>query len=330
MDVAALSQLSSAFARAGALIGLREIVDDDLVHLVDNPRSAAVWGRAPHELVGERDSALGVPVGLRRSVIRRARRARDSGVPRDFELSYPTPSGLRSFVGKVVALEDEVELFFFIAEDVTDERRFTGELMRFERLLGLSSAAAHGSGVLRDPTTRALLALSRAQQLVATGAEPGTEALGALREAVDCVERIGRGLRDLSELSNVVGRGASADVEGVVRAVVGLQTAGDGERRFSLDLAPAPRVACDATRLAQVLTSLIERCSGEITIALRSRGDRIELRVEHAPRQALARHATLQLELELCRELVNVAGGQLDVSGAGEHERALVSLPVAT
>lgn len=202
--------VEEAFVRGQAMMSLREVHgEEDLRHVVDNPAAAAAWGRTPAELQGALDSALGLPRGCRRSLIRRARRARASGQPHDIELTCDTPRGQRSFAGKVVAVggsEGAAERFWLIVEDATEQRGLEVALARAERLAGWRALRQVGSSALHRPTTGALVELSRArQQLEEQQLLLQREAYLAMQDALlaatSHIERLARALRELEWLA---------------------------------------------------------------------------------------------------------------------------------
>ncbi|MCA8963093.1 MAG: PAS domain-containing protein, partial [Planctomycetes bacterium] len=80
--------LEAFYESTPLLMGVVEIVDDEIVHLSDNPATARMFGRTPLEMVGVRASDLGVPPEAIANWIDHYDRSRTSGQPASFEYEH--------------------------------------------------------------------------------------------------------------------------------------------------------------------------------------------------------------------------------------------------
>ncbi len=296
--------IACAFDTASSAFGVREIDGDDIVHLLDNSVSAAVFGKTPEELVGRRESELGVPQELLRRVIRTMRRAQKQGTAASFEIEYPTPDGTRLFEGKVVPIEpaegSTLAHFFYLAEDVTKARRQRAELVRTSRLADLGVLAAGVSHEIRNPASTALLSVDfvRDQLAVPGGLDTAqrAEIISALDDARLSLEIIARVASDFGTLARVEGsKPIAVDLDEVVRSTVGLtRPTVSLHANVELDLRSPRAIAADPIRIAQLVMNLLlnaaqaiargfrtdGRSRGAIVVTTAEQGDFVVLRVE--------------------------------------------------
>lgn len=170
-------------------------------------------------------------------------------------------------------------------------------------------------------------------------------------------------LTDLLDLARVEAGAAElrpepASLDELVRAVRGLYAPRAREKNVSLsvemDEAACGRVACDATRLRQVLGNLVSNAvkftdAGEVVIRVSRDGDRVTFavrdtgigfdetlkaqlfgRFQQADDSSTRKHGGAGLGLAICKEYVGLMGGELDcisTPGVGSTFAFTLSLP---
>ncbi len=77
--------LRSFYDTAPVMMGVVEVVDDDILHLTDNDATGRFFGTDPERLAGRRASELGVPPDHLREWVRRYRESERTGQPVRFE-----------------------------------------------------------------------------------------------------------------------------------------------------------------------------------------------------------------------------------------------------
>ena len=260
--------VTAMFDAAHALMGIRDIAgDDDLIHVADNRASLAVFGR-DSDAAGARDSALGVPVELRKKAVRAARLSSERAQPVDFELTYPVPGrGPRTFKGKVASLNRELvdhERFLYFAEDVTELRMLEAQVMRAERLASLGTLAASVAHEIKNPAAAMLLSLEMLRRKLepllahATPTERGG-LLGLIDNVEQGTSHISTIVRDLSRLAHPNDdRVEAVQLDEVVRCAMGLAHGVVSQSAtVTVELGAPSAIRGSSIRLAQVVINLV-------------------------------------------------------------------------
>jgi two-component system, cell cycle sensor histidine kinase and response regulator CckA len=128
--------LRSLFDDSPLMMGVVEIIDEDILHVVDNAASARILGLAPESMRGRTASALGVPPDAVREWIVRCRESERTGRPVRFEYAHETRDGLRRLSTSVVFIgigPGGRPRFSYLADDVTDRRRMEEEVIEANR-----------------------------------------------------------------------------------------------------------------------------------------------------------------------------------------------------
>jgi signal transduction histidine kinase len=260
--------LASLFAHAPIAIGVRALRGDDLVHVEDNPRAAAMFGTTPERLRDASERELGVNARLISATIARYRAAVATGEPQSFELSFRTPEGDRTFLGKLAPIpsgREGDEHFAIFGEDVTTQRSLQAGLLRADRLAALGTLAASIGHEIKNPAQYVLTYLTHAVEkleestrgLSSAGAE---QVLADIRAAGEGVARIVTLVRDLGRLARPDPPNLEPiDVRAVLDSVLLLAGAHLRARaRVSrFDAPELPKAKGDGVRLAQVLLNLL-------------------------------------------------------------------------
>lgn len=263
------SLLASIFAHAPIAIGVRAVRGDDLVHVTDNPRSAAFFGRRPEHLSGRTDRELGVPQAIVDVSLASWREALATDGPVPFELTLPHPEGMRAFVGKLAPIpglsESGDPRFVFLGEDVSHRRALEAGLLRADRLAALGALAAGIGHEIKNPAQYVLTYLTHAAERLESspyGMARGevADVLADVRGATQGVQRIAMLVKDLGRLA----RPSPPRIEPIdVRAVLdSVLTLAAGHLRAHakverVDASELPKAAGDGVRLAQVLLNLL-------------------------------------------------------------------------
>jgi PAS domain S-box-containing protein len=114
--------LQSFYDTAPMMMGVVEVLDDDLRHLSDNAATAAFLGVEPGSTRGRTARELGVPADHVRNWIERYRAAEATGRPVHFEYDHTAPSGVYrmsatvSFIGRSA---DGTPRFSYVVQDDT-------------------------------------------------------------------------------------------------------------------------------------------------------------------------------------------------------------------
>lgn len=117
------SKLRSFFDSAPMMMGVVELLEDDILHISDNVVTARLFNVTPVEMQKRRDSELGVPLISIRQWIAQYREAARTQKPQNFEYLHETETGQRWLSATVVAIKDRVEQptrFAYIVNDISD------------------------------------------------------------------------------------------------------------------------------------------------------------------------------------------------------------------
>jgi two-component system, cell cycle sensor histidine kinase and response regulator CckA len=128
--------LRSFFDGSPLMMGIVDIVDEDLIHVADNGAAACLFDRAPEAIRNREESTLGVPQDVIREWIARCRESERSGRPVRFEYARETRSGLRRLYATVAYIgtgSEDRPRFSYIIDDVTDRRRMEEEVIEANR-----------------------------------------------------------------------------------------------------------------------------------------------------------------------------------------------------
>lgn len=279
--------IAAVFDAVNVLLGVREIDGDDIKHLANNRASLAALGvsEAPP---GLSDAKLGVPLEARQAAIRAARRAAREHGPVDFERSMESPAGRRAFRGQVVAIEPTgaggAERFLFIAEDLTELRSVSSELLRAERLASLGTLAASVAHEIKNPAMIVSLILenlrTRVERLSGLSQGDRFDLLDVVADAEAATGQITRLVTDLGRLATP-SDDLTEDVQldEVVSSVLGLSRARIMKKaHLEVDLGCERLVRGSAVKLAQVVLNLainaaqaVERTGRRGLVTIRTR-----------------------------------------------------------
>jgi PAS domain S-box-containing protein len=123
--------LRSFFDSAPMMMGVVELLEDDILHLSDNAAASELFGRTPDAMRGKLASEMGVPSSVTRGWIAHYRSAETLGAPVRFEYWHET-GGRRRFFSATVSLIGRTDAgrsrFSYVVQDATEMKRMTDAL----------------------------------------------------------------------------------------------------------------------------------------------------------------------------------------------------------
>ncbi|MGE5659876.1 MAG: PAS domain S-box protein [Actinomycetota bacterium] len=128
--------LRSFYNNAPVMMGVVEVVDQDILHLSDNKASANFFGTNPKAMQNKFASELGFVPEVLQKWLRHYRECEDTGSPISFEYLHRTSLDRRWLSVTVCPITDapgKHPRFSYIAEDVTEKKRSAQALMESER-----------------------------------------------------------------------------------------------------------------------------------------------------------------------------------------------------
>lgn len=209
--------LQTFFDSASLMMGVVEVLDDDIRHLSDNQATARLFGTTPEAMRERTASALGVPEDLRQMWLTHYRICIQSGVPVRFEYEHvagPDGKGRRlSFLATVSFIgvgPTGYPRCSYIVDDVTESRQAEALLRQAHDLL--EQRVAERTVELASATVRARVLAQRLfevqeaeRRAVAQDLhdEIGQQ-LTALKMNLQQVQRDGEGVRPQAELDESI------------------------------------------------------------------------------------------------------------------------------
>lgn len=196
-------------------VGIRALTDDDIVHVYDNPASAALSGYSSTEdLVGRTYRELGVSADHLRLVLASLRQAQETGKPVRQEIAYETRQGPRQLIKRYAPVpghRDEAgrPLFICVAEDVTELRSLQAGIQRLDRLSTLGTLTAALGHELASPLTAVTVNIAMCRSLTEHGevTDPQGKLDAMLADAQEACEHLTTVLVTMREF----GRGGSGE-----------------------------------------------------------------------------------------------------------------------
>ncbi|WP_086768271.1 PAS domain S-box protein [Nostoc sp. 106C] len=153
----ALSQseatLRSFFDSAPMLMGVVEVLDDDVLHISDNAAAAKFYGQTPAAMQNRLASEMGAPQNYINQWIEYYRAAERNHAPVRFEYAHETPTDKKWLSATVSAINSDRTdrpRFSYIVEDISDRKHYEEELKQQAFLLDLT----HDTIIVRDANAR--------------------------------------------------------------------------------------------------------------------------------------------------------------------------------
>ncbi|WP_313943327.1 PAS domain S-box protein [Calothrix anomala] len=139
---AALNQseatLRSFFDSAPMLMGVVEVLDNDILHISDNATAAKFYGMTPATMQNRRASDMGAPQDYINQWIENYRAAERSHAPVRFEYAHETPTETKWLSATVSAINSDRNRrsqFCYLVEDISERKRAEEELRYLSQAL---------------------------------------------------------------------------------------------------------------------------------------------------------------------------------------------------
>ena len=136
--------LRSFYDSTPLMMGVIELAGGDIVHLSDNPSTAAFFGRTPEAMRGRRASEMGVPPDALSMWAERYAESARSGTPVRFEYAHgsgPDSRWLSATVCRIPRSAGGRAQFCYVIEDATERKRAQVELQKAKEAAESASRA---------------------------------------------------------------------------------------------------------------------------------------------------------------------------------------------
>ncbi len=160
----ALSQseatLRSFFDSAPMLMGVVEVLDDDVLHISDNAAAAKFYGQTPAAMQNRLASEMGAPRNYINQWVEYYRAAERSHAPVRFEYAHETPTDRKWLSATVSAINSDRTnhpRFSYIVEDISDAYRQAAQRKHYEEELKQQAFLldlTHDTIIVRDANAR--------------------------------------------------------------------------------------------------------------------------------------------------------------------------------
>lgn len=154
------STLQSFFESAPMMMGIVELVDNDILHISDNPKTAKFFGLTPQAMQNRLAREIGADITHLNQWINYYRQAELTQAPVRFEYTQEIPRGkvcLSATVSAIDKKHDSNQQFAYIVEDITERKQVEDELRWKETLLlSMNSVSPLALYVVDDRTDEIL------------------------------------------------------------------------------------------------------------------------------------------------------------------------------
>lgn len=127
------STLRSFFNSSPMMLGIVELLDDDILHISDNATTAQFFGTTPEAMRNRLASEMGVPQQYLRQWIERYRETERTQSPVKFEYLHHTADGqkwLSAIVSSIPVSYDRSRRFAYVVEDITERKQAQEDLQQ--------------------------------------------------------------------------------------------------------------------------------------------------------------------------------------------------------
>jgi diguanylate cyclase (GGDEF)-like protein/PAS domain S-box-containing protein len=203
------SVLRSFYDSASMMMGIIELLDDDVLLLSNNASTARFFGCTTEELANRRVSELGVPAEHIQRWLAGYRESELLGTPVSFEYAHTDSSGTRWLSATVCPISPKTELrprFCYIVEEITERKQADEELARNRRLFQQIAEATpnvlflhdflEGRNIYANPAVTEMLGYTP-EQLAALGAAVLSELMHP--DDLRCIEEVNQRIATLAD-----------------------------------------------------------------------------------------------------------------------------------
>ena len=127
------STLRSFFNSGSMMMGIVELIGDDILHLADNQKTAEFFGTTPEAIANRLASENGVPQTYIEMWVEYYRQAERTAAPVSFEYPHQTPQGekwLLATVSPISLGSSGRSRFSYIVEDISDRKEAEAQLQQ--------------------------------------------------------------------------------------------------------------------------------------------------------------------------------------------------------
>ena len=125
------STLRSFFNSGSMMMGIVELVEDDILHLADNQKTAQFFGTTPEAMANRLASENGAPRPHIQMWVKHYREAERTAAPVSFEYPHQTPQGERWLLATVSPIPlspSGCPRFSYVVEDISDRKAAEAQL----------------------------------------------------------------------------------------------------------------------------------------------------------------------------------------------------------
>ncbi|MEH1999263.1 MAG: PAS domain S-box protein [Nostoc sp.] len=158
------STLGSFFKSSPMMMGITELVDNDILHISDNPITAKFFGLTPETMQNCLARDMGATDKHVSQWINHYRQAERTQLPVKFEYSDDTPQGeicMSATVSAIAVSSGSRPQFAYVAEDITDRKQVEQKICEQAALLDIVTDAI----VVQDLSNKILLWNKNAEKL---------------------------------------------------------------------------------------------------------------------------------------------------------------------
>jgi PAS domain S-box-containing protein len=127
--------LRSFYNSVDMMMGIVEMLDDDLLHISDNDAAAHFFGSTASAMEMRTTRELGTPEENIEALLANMKDAKATGMPVHYQSKYPTEDGERALSGTVAFIGEATsgrDRYSFVMRDVTEEKHAEQALQRSE------------------------------------------------------------------------------------------------------------------------------------------------------------------------------------------------------
>jgi PAS domain S-box-containing protein len=129
--------LRSYFDHGGAMRGIIELMDDDILHISDNAGSAAFFRWTKEAMQNKLETQMGVPRDSLQMWVAHYKKSQRTGAPVTFDYVHNSPEGQKFLSATVTFLEIAQSgrpRFAYLVNDITEQKRLEAEFRQAQKM----------------------------------------------------------------------------------------------------------------------------------------------------------------------------------------------------